>query len=70
MITLEQAKEARDKFIKTFYKHPVNSVGASKGNQEFVVMVGLENAEKPDWLPNEIDGVKVIYRNIGNIELL
>lgn len=61
MITIEQVKEANAKFVKEYYNYPpINSVGIT-WDKDYAVCVNCIDYI-PNDLPQEIDGVKVIYR--------
>ncbi len=67
MITMEQAEAARDRFKNEFWNtNAVNGLGITKENDDFALSVYCVD-HIPDTLPKEIDGVKLIYRIVGEI---
>ena len=70
MITKDQALEAKKKFVKEHWKYPpINAVGITwDENKNYAVRVNCVD-HIPDGLPQEIDGVKVMYQIVGEIRL-
>ena len=69
MITKEQVLAAKEKFAKEYWKYPpINGVGITRDeNQEYSVCCTLESGDKPEGYPDEIDGIRVVYKTIGSL---
>jgi hypothetical protein len=71
MITLDQARQAKDKLLSLLASVPgFSGVGVSKDGEDFCVAVRFTSTPVAGTVPDEVDGVKVQVATVGNIVAL
>jgi hypothetical protein len=66
MISIERARGAQAKAIEMLSRRAgILGIGLSRVGGDYVVKVNLRSAPKAE-LPKQIDGVRLIYEQVGN----
>ena len=71
MVTIEQARAAKDRLRAMLSEHPaVNGIGITGTGDEYALKVNLLHAIPSGEIPSEVDGVRVETNVVGKISKL